>query len=160
MTSASQTHLQQLSFTINHWDHLYSLQKAIRYNQQQTGRSLTIDGQIRNHPYLNQKDTEVSIEFIQQENTPDYELEQNCKEHINDPILGHMCYKNEALTTHVSVDRQVFEELRKNLMEYADIDGIHIRITLGIATPHDTHWQKPQCLNILTLDYAMKGDSL
>ena len=42
-------------------------------------------------------------------------------------------------------------------MEYADIEGIHIIITIGLLSDKD-HWLEGEKLQIIKLDYAMKGD--
>jgi len=145
--------IQTLSFPANNWSHLYSLQQAISHNKQQTGRKLSIRGRILNQPFLQNIDTKISIDFNQVEQTPDYPL-------INPDLyeLGLMTFKPHQLETNIKIDRRVFEELRKNLMEYADIEGIHIMITLGLLS-NSEHWQIDETLQIVQLDYAMKGDS-
>jgi len=145
--------IQTLSFPVNNWSHLYSLQQAISHNAQQTGRKLSIQGRILNQPFLHNIDTKVSIDFNQVEQAPDYPL-------INADLheLGLMTFNAHQLETSIKIDRNVFEELRKNLMEYADIEGIHIMITLGLLS-NSEHWQNGETLQIVQLDYAMKGDS-
>ncbi len=151
------TPIQQLKFSINHWDHLYSLQQAIQFNQQRTGRSLHIQGQIRNHPLLGHHDTPVSIRFRQVNEQPDYLLETLAD---SPPlhILGEIKLEQGQLCTEIDVDRAVFEELRRNLTEYCDIEGIHIVVTLGVLTDVEP-WPEGQPLKLLQLDYAMKGDA-
>ena len=64
------------------------------------------------------------------------------------------------LSADINVDKGVFEELRKNLMEYADIEGIHIMVTIGVVLNDNETWKNDQDLNIIQFDYAMKGDTL
>ncbi|MCW8934875.1 MAG: hypothetical protein OQK98_09130 [Gammaproteobacteria bacterium] len=145
--------IQLLSFSINNWGHLYSLEQAISHNKQLTGRKLSINSRILNKPFLKNHDTTVSIDFLQVDVTPEYPLiNQNTHE------LGKISFVNGKLESSIHVDRNVFEELRKNLMEYADIEGIHIIITLGILSNND-HWKEGETLQIVKLDYAMKGDA-
>ena len=154
MTSDQTQNIHSLSFSVNHWDHLYSLQQAIDFRQQQDGRSLTITGQIRNHPFLKHTDTQISIRFTLLKEAPAYpeSIETGLY------ILGSMRYSAGQLEAEISVNADVFEELRKNLMEYGDIDGIHIVITLGVFSTLD-YWPEEEILNILQLDYAMRGDA-
>ena len=72
-------------------------------------------------------------------------------------ILGSMTLLDQQLSTQICVERSIFEELRKNLMEYADIEAIHIIVTLEILSENDS-WRNGEQLNIIQLDYAMKGD--
>ena len=145
--------IQTLSFSINNWGHLYSLQQAIMHNEQSTGRTLSIHGRLLNQPFLNNKDTDITIHFTQADKTPRYT--SNNQDQF---VLGEIIYTQGRLHTDITVDRMVFEELRKNLMEYADIDGIHIIVSLGIETS-DNAWPENQGYNLLQLDYAMKGDA-
>lgn len=158
MTQNKTRKIQQLSFSINNWNHLYSLQQAVQHNQQYTGRKLGITGQIRNHPFLQNTDTTVKIQFLQSNDIPDYPLDDSVEHLPPTAVLGSMCFNDRQLSTEIMVDQQVFEELRKNLMEYADIDGIHIMLSIGVASDTE-HWPVDQQLNILQLDYAMKGDA-
>ncbi len=152
----SNQHLHILSFSINHWDHLYSLHRAIQFNRQQTGRELSIRGTIRKQPFLDNQDCSVSIQFLQTPDTPSYPgIEQDGSHRL---VLGQLARQGDSLSTCISVDRPVFEELRKNLMEYCDIEGIHIVIRLGVLSP-DTHWNNGETLPIVELDYAMRGDT-
>ncbi|MCW9047939.1 MAG: hypothetical protein OQK46_07655 [Gammaproteobacteria bacterium] len=145
--------VQLLNFSINNWGHLYSLEQAISHNKQLTGRKLSVNSRILNKPFLNNHDTSITINFLQVDVTPEYPLiNQNTYE------LGQITFANDKLESSIHVDRNVFEELRKNLMEYADIEGIHIMITLGILSNND-HWQAGETLQIVKLDYAMKGDA-
>ena len=142
-----------LSFSINNWDHLYSLQQAIAHNNQLTGRKLNLRGRVLNQPFLRNHDTNISIDFVQVENKPVYPLIDT-----DTHELGKMTLSDQQLATCIEVDRAVFEELRKNLMEYADIEGIHIMINLGLLCDTE-HWHEGETLKIVQLDYAMKGDS-
>lgn len=145
--------IQLLSFSINNWGHLYSLQQAISHNEQLTGRKLSISSRILNKRFLNNHDTSVTIDFHQVDQAPDYPLIEDSTHE-----LGQMMFTNGKLVSSIQVDRNVFEELRKNLMEYADIEGIHIIITIGLLSNND-HWQDNESLKIIKLDYAMIGDA-
>lgn len=147
------TKIQTLSFPINNWRHLYSLQMAISHNNQQTGRKLSINGKILGHAFLQNHDTNVLINFLQVDDAPDYPVTGSGLHE-----LGVMTSANQQLEASLMIDRNVFEELRKNLMEYADIEGIHIMVTLGLLS-NEEHWQANDELTIVQLDYAMKGDS-
>lgn len=145
--------LQLLKFSINGWTHLYSLQQAILHNQQHTGRTLDIKGRVVGNAFLNRLDTDINISFLQAEGIPEYPVVEG-----KNLSLGLLSLSNNQIETQISVDRQVFEELRKNLMEYADIEGIHIIVTLGLLSS-ETVWKNHTSLNLIQLDYAMKGDA-
>lgn len=145
--------LQHLKFSINGWTHLYSLQQAILHNQQHTGRTLGIKGRVIGNAFLNQLDTDISLSFLQAENAPEYPVIDG-----KNLSLGLISLSNNLIQTAISVDRQVFEELRKNLMEYADIEGIHIIVTLGLLSS-EASWKSDTSLHLIQLDYAMKGDA-
>ncbi len=145
--------IQPLSFPVNNWEHLYSLQKAISHNDQLTGRKLSLSGQISNQPFLQNQATQIDINFIQVDQPPDYPLTGS-----DTHELGTITLTEQQLSTSIKIDRKVFEELRMNLMEYADIDGIHIMVTLGLLS-NEKHWHNGKTLQIIQLDYAMKGNS-
>ena len=144
--------LTTLKFSINDWQHLYSLQQAVDREQRASGKHLSINGTIRNSAVLDQQDTEIKIDFYQTDALPDYPESAN-----GDLILGQLLRHPDALSTSLAVADNVFEELRKNLMEYADIDGIHIVVTLGLSLADD--WPVGQTADIVQLDYAMRGDA-
>ena len=145
---------QKLIFSVNNWSHLYSLQKAISHQNQLTGNELTVSGRLLKHAFLNNVDTAISITFFQSDPPPDYERLDN-ELHL----LGEMLFLNQKLTSNIHVERAVFEELRKNLMEYADIEGIHIMLNLEVISGEE-QWKNDTKLKIIQLDYAMKGDNL
>lgn len=145
--------IQLLSFPINRWSHLYSLQQAVKHNQQLSGRKLSIRGRIVNQAFLQHCDTHIQIDFLQVNNPPNYpQLDQTSQQ------LGLLQFTEQQLTAHIQVDKEVFEELRKNLMEYSAIEGINIMLTLGLLSNNE-HFQKTESLPIVQLDYAMKGDA-
>ena len=144
--------LQTLTFSVNNWNHLYSLQAAVQHNQQGTGRSLTIQGRLLNQTFLQRQDTPVSIRFVQNDQPPEYTREQD------QLVLTRLQRKPDGLSGEIAVDRGVFEELRKNLMEYADIEGIHIMLSLGLLSDQ-AEWPGNESLPLLELNYAMKGDA-
>lgn len=148
----SQPGLKNLSFSVNNWNHLYSLQAAVQNNQQGTGRSLTIQGRLLNQAFLQHHDTPVSIRFLQSDQPPQYSREQDRL------VLAEMQRQQDGLSCEIAVDRGVFEELRRNLMEYADIEGIHIVISLELLSDQAT-WPDHQSLPLVELNYAMKGDA-
>jgi len=145
--------IQNIKFSINNWGHLYSLQQAVSHNKQLTGRKLSITGRILNTAFLNNIDTPISIDFIQTDSPPNYThiSEDTCE-------LGTINLHNQQLYTRIMVDRNVFEEMRKNLMEYADIEGIHIMVSIGMLCDEQI-WEPDTALPIVQLDYAMKGDT-
>ena len=145
--------IQLLKFSVNNWNHLYSLEQAILRSEAATGKHLSIEGNIRNNAFLDNQDTAVSINFYQIEGTPEYTKNKN-----GQMVLGKLTHQQDGLFTHLPVSEKVFEELRKNLMEYADIDGIHIVVTIGVEST-DNQWANTDKLNILKLDYAMRGDA-
>lgn len=148
----SQPELKRLSFSVNNWNHLYSLQAAVQHNQQGTGRSLSIHGRLINQAFLQHQDTPVSIRFVQSDQPPEYVREQG------QLVLARVQRKPDGLSCEIAVDRGVFEELRKNLMEYADIEGIHIMVTLELLSDQ-AEWPDNEPLPLLELNYAMKGDA-
>ncbi len=153
---SSASSLTHMRFSIEHWDHLYSLHRAIQHNQQWTGRRLQIKGQIRNQTLLEHQDTPIQISFLQSDQPPQYpELSIDNTVY---PVLADICREDEHISVEIPVDRMVFEELRRNLMEYADIDGIHIMVSICVAHP-STSWAIGQTLPLLELDYAMRGDA-
>ncbi len=144
--------LQTLTFSVNNWNHLYSLQAAVQHNQQGTGRSLTIQGRLLNQAFLQRQDTPVSIRFVQCDQPPEYTHEQD------QLVLARLQRKPDGLSCVIAVDRGVFEELRKNLMEYADIEGIHIMVSLELLSDQ-AEWPDNESLPLLELNYAMRGDA-
>jgi len=145
--------MKTIKFSINNWDHLYSLQQAISHADQLTGRTLTLTGRVINSAFLNHADTPISIVFSQADSSPSYTLiEPKLYE------IGRMAFEKKHLSTNILVNRNVFEELRKNLMEYADIDGIHIVVSVGLLCDAEI-WNENETLQIIQLDYAMQGDA-
>ncbi|MDH5473238.1 MAG: hypothetical protein OEY87_10765 [Gammaproteobacteria bacterium] len=141
-----------INFSVNNWHHLYSLEQAIQKQQQATGSTLTIQGTIRNAELLANQDTGVEISFKKVTGIPEYESTPT-----QSIILGEINRQDNKLNCTLLVDETVFEELRKNLMEYADIDGIHIVVTLGILI--NKPWPVNTKAKLVKLDYAMKGDA-
>lgn len=141
-----------LKFSINSWNHLYSLKSAIERKEHAKGKFLAIKGSLRNNPLIAHKDTPILIEFINIDGTLEYETSLS-----GDTILGNLHYQDDQFQTTLSLDDEVFEELRKNLMEYNDIDGIHIIVSLVLEGQPDIY--SDQGMNIIDLTYAMKGDA-
>jgi len=141
-----------IKFSINSWDHLYSLKAAIERKQQTKGKTLTIAGSIRNTSLTDQQDTPILIELKNVHGSPQYQTNKS-----GDSILGILHYQDQHLHTQLSIDDQVFEEFRKNLMEYADIEGIHIVVSIELEGIPDIYTNS--AMNILDLKYAMKGDN-
>jgi hypothetical protein len=147
------TEIHHLRFSISQWQHLYSLQQAIQHAQQATGKTLSITGKILNQPLLDNQDTPVNIHFHQVDHTPRYDRNAH-----NDLVLGQIQRSRQGLLSSLPVDARVFEELRRNLVDYADLDGIHIVVSLGIELA-GPGWSMDQPADILQLDYAMRGDA-
>jgi len=145
--------MHSLTFSVNNWEHRYSLQQAITHNQQFTGNKLTISGTLRGQAFLNNIETDIELSFLKTETIPEYPVNGSAEY-----ILGELSPINNRLLADIKVDKHVFEELRKNLMEYADIEGIHIMLVLGIDYSKN-QWQDDDRLPIIQLDYAMKGDA-
>jgi len=145
--------IKLISFSVNNWIHLYSLEQAIQKNQLASGGSLSIHGKIMNCEWLDNQDMPVEITFNKATETPPY-----ASTNEQTIILGKITRQDDKITSSIPVDENVFEELRKNLMEYADIDGIHIIVTLGVLLD-DKQWPVNGTLKLVKLDYAMKGDA-
>ena len=145
--------MKLIQFPVNNWSHLYSLERAIINAEQASGNQLSIHGRALNNDYLERKDTEIKIDFYQINATPSYSLS-------NDQImiLGQITRQQDGLNCELQLDSRVFNELKKNLLEYADIDGIHIMVTLGILDDAE-HWATGTSKPLVKLDYAMRGDS-
>jgi len=140
-------------FSVNNWNHLYSLEQAILRDEQATGKKLSIEGTVRNEDILNNHDTLIHISFNQVDDIPQYHHHKDG--HI---ILGQITRQQDKLESTIPVSENVFEELRKNLMEYADIDGINIIVSIGIISDKNLWPINTECA-ITKLDYAMKGDA-
>ena len=147
------TQSHTIKFSINNWNHLYSLEQAINRAEEATGKNLGIQGKIRNQDILDGKDSNISINFHQVDNIPDYQQLDS-----GQLVLGEMQRRDDGLYCDLAVDDRVFEELKKNLMEYADIDGIHIVVSIGLLLT-DNKWLVNESVDIVKLDYAMRGDA-
>ena len=145
--------IKTIKFSVNNWNHLYSLEQAILRDEQATGNNLSILGAIRNQDILNNQDTPISISFRQIDDIPKYDKTDNG--HI---ILGQIIRLDDRLKSSLAVNRSVFDELRKNLMEYVDIDGIHIVVTIDVLM-QQKEWPVGSEFSIIKLNYAMKGDA-
>lgn len=141
-----------INFSINSWQHLYSLKAAIERKQQAAGSTLTIQGVIRNTPLTEHQDTPILITFNKARGIPTYQTDSSGK-----IILGKLHYQNQCLTTELAIDDEIFNELKKNLLEYGEIDGIHIVVSLELES--EARINSNQEINILDLKYAMKGDA-
>ena len=150
MTSPS---IKLISFSVNNWIHLYSLEQAIRKQQQVTGGSLTIQGTARNIELLANQDSAIEITFHKVTGVPEHELTDS-----QAIVLGEISRQENKIVSEIPVEESVFEELRRNLMEYADIEGIHIMVTLGLLLD-DAQWPVNKTAKLVKLDYAMKGDA-
>jgi hypothetical protein len=142
-----------LKFSVNTWQHLYSLQQAITHAHMQSGNHLQVHGKIRGEALLDKQDTAVELHFFQSTQTPVY-----AKDASGATILGQIQRTPEKLRADIQLDARVFEELRKNLREYTAVDGIHIVVTLELALKNP-NWPANTHADIIALDYAMKGDA-
>lgn len=141
-----------IKFSINNWEYLYSFKAAIERKQQAKGNTLTITGSIRSTTLTDHQDTPILIELINVHGIPDYQTNPS-----GEAILGILRHHNQRLHTQITIDDDVFEEFRKNLMEYADIDGIHIIVSIELEGKPNI--STSQIMNILDVKYAMKGDT-
>jgi hypothetical protein len=139
-----------LRFPLNTWQHLYSLQQAVQQTGNFSGNQLLVNGVIRNEALFDRRDTPVRIAFSQSA-TPQYKMTAD-----NQIILGQL-FRDDTLHTEIQIDAPVFAELKKNLVEYIGIEGIHIVVTIGLKLP-DNGWQQKTAADIVQLDYAMQGD--
>ena len=135
---------EQIKFSVNQWTHLYSLTQAIQHQADNSGRSLLIEGQLPATPLAANR---ISLRFIHATQTPSYGQTED-----GQIQLGLMQLENERLAGEIHVADDVFNELKKNLIEYADIEGIHIVFSLELLNTGSNLWA------ISRLDYAMKGD--
>ncbi len=142
-----------IQFSINNWSHLYSLEQAINRALDATGQNLTIQGTLRKQNFLDNQDTDIYINFYQVDDIPSYSRGPE-----GQLILGEITRLPNRLDCKLPVDGDVFEEMRKNLMEYADIEGIHIMVTLGLLL-NQPIWPINNSAPIIKLDYAMRGDA-
>lgn len=142
-----------LKFSINNWQHLYSLKEAVSKSNADNGNTLSVSGHLKNHPLLESIDTRININFHQIDQYPDYANTPN-----GDIILGQLNKSDHGLTAILDVNSSVFEELKRNIIEYANIDGIHIVINITIIT-QAKKWSRTVPADIISLEYAMKGDA-
>jgi len=145
--------IKTVRFSVSNWHQLYSLHQAILQAEQASGKTLSMAGKIRNEPLLDSQDTDITICFRQQDNLHPGHREQN-----QPLVLGQIQRTNTGLHAELPVPEKVFEEMRRNLVEYADIDGIHIIVSIGIALDENS-WPMERDIDILQLDYAMRGDA-
>ncbi|MCW9015153.1 MAG: hypothetical protein OQL06_15405 [Gammaproteobacteria bacterium] len=147
------TQINIIKFSVNNWSHLYSLAQAINRAEEATGKNLCIQGKVLDLELLDHKDLAININFHQVDGIPGYQ-----KTAAGELILGQMLRRENKLECELAVDDRVFEELKKNLMEYADIDGIHIVVSIGLLIINN-EWPVDQSVDIVKLDYAMRGDA-
>lgn len=147
------TEIRTIRFSVSNWHQLYSLHLAMLQAEQASGKSLCIHGKIRNEALLDNQDTDIDICFRQLDSLPRFSREQNQL-----LVLGKIRRTASGLHSELPVTEKVFEEMRRNLVEYADIDGIHIVVSIGIElTEHG--WPMDREIDVLQLDYAMRGDA-
>ena len=137
--------IKLISFSVSNWIHLYSLEQAIQ-KQHMSGASLSINGKIRNCELLANQYTPIDITFNKAIDFPQYPLTDS-----QAIVLGTITQQENKITSSLPVDEDVFNELRKNLMEYADIDGIHIIVTLGVLLD-DNQWPVNETLKLVKLE--------
>lgn len=137
-------------FAINTWQHLYSLQHAIRQTENIAANRLVIEGAIRNEAIFDRRDMPIRLVFSQ------FASPQH-KRTVDDQIILGQLSRGNSLNADIPVDANVFAELKKNLVEYIGIDGIHIVVSIGLRLP-ENRWQQNSMADIVQIDYAMKGD--
>ena len=147
------TDMTVIQFSINNWSHRYSLEQALNRALDVSGKNLTIQGSLRKQDLLDNQDTTIEINFYQVDEIPRYSVAPG-----GQLILGEIIRLPTKLDCKLPVDAEVFEEMRKNLMEYADIEGIHIMVTLGLLLQQPS-WPINSSAPIVKLDYAMRGDA-
>lgn len=140
----------RLRFSLNTWQHLFSLHQAALKAENQSGNQLIITGIIRNEALFEHQDMPISVVF-KASGSPQYKRTAD-----NQIVLGPLL-RSDALNAEISIDSQVFNELKKNLVEYSGIEGIHIVMTIGLQLPGG-NWREESSAQIIELDYAMKGD--
>lgn len=136
-----------LKFPINQWQHLYSLARAIRHDEALAAEQLMIQGECANPHLFGGERKDLALHFFPVNEIPAYESLPD-----GSVILGQLVMEDDQLVSHLGVSRKVFDELLKNLREYADIEGIHIMVSI-------TARALPDSLNILDVEYAMRGDA-
>ena len=139
-----------IRFPLHTWQHLYSLQQAVQQNNNLSGNQLLVKGIIRNEALFDRHDTAILITFSQTA-APQYKTAAD-----NQIILGQL-FRDDTLHTNIQIDAPVFAELKKNLVEYIGIEGIHIVVTIGLKLPANG-WPQKTAADIVQLDYAMTGD--
>ena len=137
-------------FHLNTWQHLYSLQQALQQTLNFSGNRLIIAGVIRNEAFFSRRDMPVQLTFTEA-TAPQY------KKNADNKFIFGQLHRGDELTGDIYIDARVFAEIKKNLVEYIGIDGIHMQITIGIDLT-GADWQHKTSADITQLDYAMQGD--
>ncbi len=138
---------QQVKFSVNTWAHLYSLSQAVKYQTDNSGRCLQIKGKLTSSEWSASAQN-IQLHFIHSNDKPHYKLDVEQR-----PVFGQLMLDHGQLTATITVPNDSFNELKKNLIEYADIEGIHIVFSLELTPTNNA-----ECWDIIELDYAMKGD--
>lgn len=142
-----------VQFSVSQWQHLYSLAQAIRRAQKQAGKRLEIEGRLRKQPLFDNQDVAIKLTFFQVDGIPQYPSA------TDDRIrLGKLERDANGVFASIPVAADVFEELRSNLVEYGDVDGIHIIVSVELALDEE-HWPDHDTVDITGIDYAMRGDA-
>jgi len=141
-----------IKFSIDRWEHMYSLKAAIERKNDATGNKLCLQGTIHNSTLPNHPETPVLIELSNVHELPTYPINKS-----DELILGTLNYQNHKFHSQLSVNGEIFNELKKNLIEYGNIDGIHIVVNIELEGAPE--YNEQQHINILNLTYAMKGDA-
>lgn len=143
--------LHTCRFSINTWQHLYALHRAVLKTDTGDANQLRIHGVNRNETLFNRQDTPIELVFSLQD-AVHYPVS-----HDNRLILAPLHRSSDGLKASIPVTSSVFAELKKNLAEYMGIEGIHIIVSLGLQVP-DSDWRENNPAAIIELEYAMKGD--
>jgi len=142
-----------LKFPVNQWQHLYSLAKAIQHDENLAAEKLIIHGETTNPALLNGKRKQLELCFYPVTNIPAYQRLDD-----GNIIVGQLSLQQEPLLAQLAVSQPVFDEMVKNLREYADIEGIHIMVKITLrADTGDTSTM--DTIDILDVEYAMRGDA-
>lgn len=151
---------QQLKFPINQWKHLYSLEQAVKHAVDDTGRRLMIDGSCPSVAFFDNQKLLFELTLVNVADYPDYRQTSTGDRVLSELTLSLNDEGEALLSGEMQLDNQVFEELRKNILEYSLIDGIFIEMQLtvlwpdNITTPADVTNNN---IDMLSLHYAMRS---
>lgn len=139
--------IKTLKFSVDSWAHLYSLTLAVQKNSRNSGRSLSISGCFQHADFSDAGESDICIKFVHVDESPGYKIDEN------QLVFAELEKNKNVFSAEIMVAESVFLELKRNLIEYADIEGIHMIFNLKIFLSEDN-----PAMKIIDLEYAMKGD--